>query len=645
MKRILSFFLALILVLSMSVSVSANEITWSNITLDYSLTCDDEHSKTVPTDTIITVEYSVDNITNEDSFSVYTIQNEIYYDHHFFELVPDSFDVEINSVTAKLMKSEGPNQKLIHEIYMNDRITHEYQNHQVIGSFKLKVIAESGSSTIKSTETIAYQNGTTKYKVADTLSHLTITVGEEGTEPEMATITYSFDGTTENVQAAVGEEITIRVKPDTAPVGKVFDCWKIANGNQYKPGDKYVVTGNETFTAIWKDNIPPETIKYTLTFDTNGGDSIASVERANGTVVDLSSYIPTRSGYEFKGWFSDETLTNKVTSVKLDSNKTVYAKWDKVSTGGGTIVTKYTLTFETNGGSKINSVSKVRNTTVNLSKYITTKEGYSFDGWFTDKELTKKVDEIKMTSDITLYAKWVEGEGGDVIDPNYKPDVLTGEHYAYIVGGDGGYIYPNRQLTRAEAATIFFRLLDDDVRNEAITKENNFADVKESDWFNTAVSTLANLEIIKGRTAETFAPNETITRAELATIVARLSEANYEGADLFTDVDGHWAQNEINIAASINWIKGADGSFRPNDNITRAEVMTLINRVLNRQPESAEDLIDGMNEYPDNMDKDAWYYIAIQEATNSHEYEMKPDGVHETWTDLTENPKWIEIEK
>lgn len=643
MKKIMSLFLALIFVLSMSVSAFA--ISWSDITLDYSLTCDGKHSKTVPTGKVITVEYAIENITNDSGFTVFTTSNEIYYDHHFFELVPDSFDLEIDSVTAILQKPEGPNHKIIHEIYMNDQKTQEYQNHQVVGSFQLRVIATTGSSTIKSTETNSYQDGTTKYRVTDTLSHLTITVGEEGTQAELATIKYSFDGTTENIQAAVGEEITIRVKPDTAPDGKVFDYWKSTDGTQYKPGDKYVVSGNETFTAVWKDNVPPESVKYTLTFDTNGGNTIASEEKVKDTVVDISSYIPTRSGYDFEGWFLDEALTNKVTSVKLDSNKTVYAKWDKVNTGGGTTVTKYILSFDTNGGSDVNSVSKVRNTTVNLSKYITTKSGYSFAGWFTDKELTKKVDQIKMTSDITLYAKWIEGEGGEVIDPNYKPDVLTGEHYAYIVGGDGGYIYPNNQLTRAEAATIFFRLLDNEVRVEGMTKENGFTDVNENDWFNTAVSTLANLEIIKGRTAETFAPNETITRAELAALVARLSEANYEGEDLFTDIVGHWAQNEINIAASINWIKGADGLFRPDDNITRAEIMTLINRVLNRQPESIDDLLDGMIEYPDNMDKNTWYYIDVQEATNSHKYEIKSDGDHETWTSLTENPNWIEIER
>lgn len=643
MKKIISLLLALIFVLSMSVSVFAFE--WSDITLDYSLTCDGEHSQTVPTGTIITVEYAIDNITNNTGFTVFTTSNEIYYDHHFFELIPDSFDLEIETVTAILQKPEGPNHKIVHEIYMNDQRTQEYQNHQVVGRFKLKVIATSGSSTIKSTETNSYENGTTKYKVADTLSHLTITVGDESTEPEIATITYSFDGTVENIQAAVGEEITVRVKPDAAPAGKVFDCWQTPNGNQYKPGDKYVVKGNETFTAIWKDSVPPETVKYTLTFHTNGGSTITSIEKVKDTLVNLSSYIPTRTGYEFKGWFSNEALTQKVTSVKLDSDKTIYAKWDKITTGGGTTVTKYTLTFETNGGSSIGSVSKVRNTTVNLSKYITAKDGYSFGGWFTDKEFINKVNEIKMTSDITLYAKWIEGEGGDIIDPNYKPDVLTGEHYAYIVGGDGGYIYPNNQLTRAEAATIFFRLLDDEVRNEGMTKENGFADVNENDWFNTAVSTLANLEIIKGRTTETFAPNETITRAELAALVTRLSEASYDGEDLFTDIVGHWAQNEINIAASIDWIKGSDGLFRPNDNITRAEVMTLINRVLNRQPGDIDDLLDGMIEYPDNMDKNTWYYIAIQEATNSHKYEMKSDGVYEKWTSLTENPNWIDIER
>ena len=414
----------------------------------------------------------------------------------------------------------------------------------------------------------------------------------------------------------------------------------------YDPKD-YVVDGLQ---VVYDDLTELYTVvgtMFTLAFDTNGGNTIGPLRDVQGgTVVDLSSYTPTRSGYDFEGWFSDEALTNKVTSIKMDSDKTVYAKWDKVNTGGGTTVTKYTLSFDTNGGSNINSVSKARNATVNLSEYITTKSGYSFVGWYSDKELTKRVTEITLNRDMTVYAKWVVSEDKPIVEkPDYKPSILTDEHYAYIVGREGGMIAPESDITRAEVATIIYRLLDENERNKVKTKENVFTDVNESDWFNTAVSTLASLELVKGRTTDTFAPNNFITRAELATIFARMVEVEYDGKVLFSDVSGHWAESYINEAATAEWIVGYNGLFRPDDNITRAEVMTLVNRVLNREPESKADLLDGMITWKDNANENAWYYLAVQEATNSHTCEIKADGKHEKWTALTENPDWSKLEK
>ena len=316
------------------------------------------------------------------------------------------------------------------------------------------------------------------------------------------------------------------------------------------------------------------------------------------------------------------------------------------NTGGGTVSTKeYTLTFDANGGSAVDSLEAKEGTKISLDKYVSEKLGYKFDGWYSDKELTKKVAEITLNKDTTVYAKWVVAEDKPIVEkPDYKPGILTDEHYAYIVGREGGMIAPESDITRAEVATIIYRLLDEDERNKAKTKENVFTDVNEDDWFNTAVSTLASLELVKGRTTDTFAPNAFITRAELATIFARMVEVEYDGKVLFSDVSGHWAESYINEAATAEWIVGYNGLFRPDDNITRAEVMTLVNRVLNREPESKADLLDGMTTWKDNADENAWYYLAVQEATNSHTCEMKADGKHEKWTSLTENPDWSKIE-
>lgn len=399
---------------------------------------------------------------------------------------------------------------------------------------------------------------------------------------------------------------------------------------------------NTDLTVIIGDD---EDDKRVLTFDTNGGTmETTTVVKSKGETVDLSEYTPSKSGYKFKGWYSDSSLSKSVTKVTLRENTTVYAKWEKESTGGGGgTVTAYKLTFDTNGGTEIKAISKTKNSTVDLSQYTTEKEDCVFEGWYTDEELTQKVTSIKITADTTVYAKWSDKENdnsGSTNGGSGKPDMLTDEHYAYIVGREDGGFYPHDNLTRAEAATMIYRLLDEGVRNEAFTEKNNFEDVSADNWFNASVSTLAQLEIINGKSDTEFAPFDNITRAEFTAIMARFSKAEYSGEDLFDDISKHWAKEYINIAAAIDWVQGDNGLFRPNDSITRAEVVTLINRALNRQPESKDDLLDGMITPPDNTDENAWYYLAVQEAVNSHDYELKADEVHEKWTSLNENPDW-----
>lgn len=452
------------------------------------------------------------------------------------------------------------------------------------------------------------------------------------------TITFNTNGG-ETVGPVVDIKGTVVNLSSFIPVrnGYVFEGWykEAALKNQVT---SITLAEDVTVYAKW-------TQLFTLTFDTKKGSTIEKITEKAGTVVELSEYVPSRTGYKFAGWYADSELKEAIDSVTLNSDITVYAKWNKkTSESGGGGIEKCVITFEVNGGTKLDKVEKFENATVDLSKYITTREGYKFDGWHLDKECTQKVEQIKITENITLYAKWTELEDGETdkpINPNYKPDILRDDHIAYIVGREDGYIRPNANLTRAEAATVFFRLLDEDIRKAAMTDDNVFTDVNEDHWFNIAVSTLANLEIVNGRTGDTFAPNEPITRAELTTIVARLSDMEYEGKNLFDDISGHWAADYINMAASIKWVEGdGNGLFRPNDNITRAEFMTLVNRSLNRQPESEDDLLEDMIIWPDNTDKTKWYYIAVQEATNSHEHQFKEDGVHEKWTKLIQNPDW-----
>lgn len=217
----------------------------------------------------------------------------------------------------------------------------------------------------------------------------------------------------------------------------------------------------------------------------------------------------------------------------------------------------------------------------------------------------------------------------------------TTDHFAYIVGYGNGEVRPQNNITRAEVATIFFRLLTDDVRDENLTKTNRYSDVAATSWYNTAVSTLSSMGIITGYPDGTFRPNAAITRAEFAAIAARFDNDGDKTAAKFSDIATHWAKDEISIAYNNGWITGyPDGTFGPQRDITRAETMTLVNRVLNRQPETEDDLLPNMTVWTDNANPKAWYYLAVQEATNSHYYEFKTNSKYEKWTELRETRDW-----
>ena len=234
----------------------------------------------------------------------------------------------------------------------------------------------------------------------------------------------------------------------------------------------------------------------------------------------------------------------------------------------------------------------------------------------------------------------VEIEDDDALGLN------TTDHFAYIVGYGNGEVRPQNNITRAEVATIFFRLLTDDVRDENLTKTNRYSDVTRADWYNTAVSTLSSMGIITGYPDGTFRPNAAITRAEFAAIAARFDNDGDKTAAKFSDIATHWAKDEISIAYNNGWITGyPDGTFGPQRDITRAETMTLVNRVLNRQPETEEDLLPNMTVWTDNANPKAWYYLAVQEATNSHYYEFKTNSQYEKWTELRETRDWTQLEK
>ena len=242
------------------------------------------------------------------------------------------------------------------------------------------------------------------------------------------------------------------------------------------------------------------------------------------------------------------------------------------------------------------------------------------------------------------------------VGPNITPALNKTDHKMYIVGYPEDYrtgeytedtslwpVKPEMNITRAEVATIFFRLLEDEVRDSNLVSYNDFPDVQYGEWYNTAISTMVALDIVSGYPDGTFKPDQYITRAELATISARFSEVVYNGGNPFTDIpDDHWAAGFISLSAYLGWVSGyPDGTFKPDQYITRAETMSLINRVLDRVPETPADLHGDMHFWPDNANPDAWYYIAVQEATCSHNYVRNAPVPAETWTSLAPNPDWF----
>ena len=389
----------------------------------------------------------------------------------------------------------------------------------------------------------------------------------------------------------------------------------------------------------WMTYVPSIRIQYQWVSTDNPSDVTPPADDyiRTGTAYTAKAQEATHQGYSFKGWFTDDACTLSYTDGTVLSTDTIlYGKWEKIATppssgGGGSHVTKYyILHYESNGGTKYEDEKYKKNTVVILDK-IPKRVGYTFTGWYADKELTDKITSVKMTSDKTVYAGW---KATDV------PETLNSDnHFAYIVGYEDGLVRPNADITRAEVAAIFFRLLKDDVRDDNLTANSVFTDVAFGKWYNKSISTMAKIGIVKGRTANAFAPNAPITRAEFAAICSRFDRSNVEIKSDFNDISGHWAENEIRRAASLGWIQGyTDGFFKPDQNITRAEAASMINRMLHRLPETVDDLLDGMIQWPDNQPND-WYYINMQEATNSHDFKQKGE-INEYWTKLTENPNW-----
>ena len=532
------------------------------------------------------------------------------------------------------------------------------------------------------TQTVENNEKVMLYAKWKRLSDVTITYTAFPDSLGSVALNSKSEAAVQNDLAVQSEIIYEKVNPETGEIvgatatvnhGSVFAGWyndltkkKVWDSETFIPkrqNDRYV---SASYVARFRP------YRYTLHYEANGGTGKKMDDQIfqHGQILPLNDCTYSREGYDFMGWsmsadnvkqFDNKaevgfsSLLQTSDEPKDNAEATLYAVWQERD-----VTLNYASSDESLG-----TVSKASETIRAATGKPTgstaqPKSGARFDGWYsadgtllsTDLTFVPTREAGTVWQGTTYYAHFSAKRSPSTPSTPAKPDetkptltpipeMLNGEdHYAYLLGYKDGTVRPNGSISRAETATIFFRLLNADIRDGNLTAENTFTDVVDGQWCNKSVSTMAKLGIVKGRTAEIFDPYAPITRAEFAVICARFDTKQTNGNNNFSDISGHWAEAEIKRAAALGWIAGyADGTFRPNDYITRAQAVTMINRVLHRLPEKESDLLANQIVWPDNPET-FWGYLAIQEATNSHEYERKADGVHETQTAKRENRDW-----
>lgn len=469
------------------------------------------------------------------------------------------------------------------------------------------------------------------------------------------TVTYdATQGTNPPVDAnsPYYEESTVTVlggEGMTAPKGKVFAGWVNSNSKSFSAGEKFIITSDVKMLAVWED----EDVKFTLSYNSNGGTGTVTDSDSPYTVGSTAAVLDAAAltapaDKEFDSWntAADGTGTSYMPggSIVINKDTVLYAQWKDVPVQAE----EYTVTYLANSGTgtvtDANSPYEAGATvTVLGAAGLTAPKDMYFKGWNTAADGTGTAyaegASFTINADTELYAQWKEVTV-------FPPELEAGDHYAYLIGYPDGTIMPHKNIIREEAATIFFRLLTEDSRTNYLKAENSFSDVQVSRWSNKAVSTMANAGIVNGYPDGSFLPGKGITRAEFATMAVRFA-GDKGGTEKvsFSDTANHWAIKNIESAASLGWIKGSNGKFRPDDYITRAEVATIVNRMLEREVENVEDMLEDMNVFSDNINVRAWYYYDLQEAANSHDYERKvSDKLPEKWTEMKTDPDWKAIE-
>ena len=580
-----------------------------------------------------------------------------YTIHQHFMKDADNEDGAINYYTTS---QEAPAGTSISSLIPNELINTS-TDYNFNGSKYLYEAAKIGTDSYTGQETL--QAGNTEihlYYYLDSLED----ADKDGTSTDKDSLT-DGDGIPDYKQILIQYQV---YQKDNGLVTPEFEVVTVKNGNE--------------LTAIHGSSVTKAGTGYT--FVTWTGQNVAVTETTVGDIIDKTSAEKLKNpkcdpsgdkfeqgnSYTYTAIFLEDKIgggENKDQPDGIPDRYQVTVNYVSSDTSKGSVgtLTKEVLTIYENG--KEGKWASKGQVTATGSTATATGNRCYFVNWTKKQEGSTASSTVTSTANLT--AQTFNAKGGDVYTftanfdrssggggggsrptvtiPDDVPTGLNGkDHYAYVVGYPDGMVYPQKNITRAEVATIFFRLLEDETREANMTKSNSYNDMKDGAWYTCAVSTLSKMGIIKGYEDGSFKPDASISRAEFAAIAARFDPDGDKTPATFSDVSSHWAKDEISIAANHGWIKGyEDGSFKPDQKITRAETMTLVNRVLKRLPETKDDLHKDMKTWPDNQNESAWFYLAVQEATNSHYQKLKKDGTHEKWESMRETRDWAALEK
>jgi len=670
-KKVLALFLALAMIIPMAVATSA-----ANYSVDFAgqLT---EVDKAKDTEAVAEFKVSISNLVGlVGSATEIKFEN---FDESILKLQRNPVDAvpgEGNSANYSVMAATSETDGKTYYSIMNQGWRDDIKNNcvtykiyfDIVNMDKLEALGTSGAKVSLAfykkdvvgainddDETVTYFDGNLD------VTQTSATIRVKGAQPTGSSVILDYTpqfinaSATPNKNVKNDEKVIVTASPIVAGYKVSSVTARDADGDI-----RVTDNGNGTWEFLMRNSdatvkvTEGVAVKYNINIETDndGPKGKAQVDKKDLPVPPQASAgqivtIVPRSGYKLDGPITVTTTEGSV-PVRVTGSDTftmpegavnVAIKLKKSSPDDPTPTSNYTLTYK-DGDAVVATEKYIPGSNVQLTKTLT-KEGFTLLGWNTDAAATERMGAIRMDSNQTVYAIWQEGGTGGGDDPtpigeggrNITPDAFNADdHVKYVEGYEDATVRPNSNITRAEVTAMIYRLLKESSRNAIYSTTNSFSDVPARKWYNLHVSSMANGGYVAGYPDGSFGPDKNITRAEFVTMLANFLEAPLAGTNSFSDVkDTHWAYKNIVTAVSAGWVSGyEDGTFRPNNQLTRAEAISILNRVLNRNPQSEEDMYEDMIRFKDNMDSGKWYYLDILEATNGHEYVRNENGF-EKW--------------